>query len=307
MTDVVAALDCGSNSTRLLITDADGVARRREMRITRLSEGVDSSRTLSEPAMARTLDVLAQYRTMMDEEGVTRGLLAATSAVRDASNGADFLSRARDVTGVTVQVLSGEQEAAFSYNGATAGLEPDARVTMIVDVGGGSTELAARVDGRLVSASMQLGCVRLSERALGHGVVDPEHDEAARAMIAEQLDWAFERVGEFATLVGDVRLIGLAGTVSTLAQLDARLAHYDRDAVHHRHLSRSTVEWWRTTLSNETPDQRLARAGMVPGRQDVIHAGLYVLAAVMDRFEVAEVLSSESDILDGVCASLLGE
>lgn len=305
MTDVVAALDCGSNSTRLLIADDSRETLRRVARITRLSQGVDASGTLTNEALNRSFDVLSEYRAMMDEQGVVRGLLVATSAVRDAANGHVFLDGARRRSGVDARILSGQEEAAFSYAGATAGLDPDPRPTMIVDVGGGSTELAVMVDGELKSYSMQLGCVRVTERALGKGVVDEGNDRAARAMIEEQLDRAFSAEPAFSTLVGGVRLIGLAGTVSTLAQLDAGLSEYDRVAVHHRLLSRDSVNEWRDRLSHEPSESRLARPGMVRGREDVLHAGLYVLSAVMERLGVEELLSSENDILDGITDSLM--
>ncbi len=305
MADVVAALDCGSNSTRLLIADERNETLRREMRITRLSQGVDASKTLLPEALQRSYDVLSEYRSFMDDAGVTRGLLVATSAVRDASNGAAFLDEARRRSGVDVKILDGREEATLSYVGATTGLAPDDRPTMIVDVGGGSTEVAVEIDGALESYSMQLGCVRVTERALGKGVVSAESDVAARAMIETEIDRAFAAVPVFATLIGNLRLVGLAGSVSTLAQLDAGLAVYDRDAVHLRRLSLATVVLWRDRLAGESPEARLARPGMVRGREDVLHAGLYILVAVMTRFGVTELLTSENDILDGITASLL--
>jgi exopolyphosphatase/guanosine-5'-triphosphate,3'-diphosphate pyrophosphatase len=241
----------------------------------------------------------------MDEAHVERGLLVATSAVRDATNGEKFLDVARRRTGVEVRILDGHEEATYSYVGATTGLPPDDRSTVIVDVGGGSTELAVKVGGVLKSYSMQLGCVRVTERALGKGVVSAASDAAAREMIDTELDRAWTAVPEFADIAGHVRLVGLAGSVSTLAQLDAGLATYDRDAVHHRRLSLATVERWRDRLAAESPEARLARPGMVRGREDVLHAGLYVLAAVMTRLGSDELLTSESDILDGITDSLL--
>jgi exopolyphosphatase/guanosine-5'-triphosphate,3'-diphosphate pyrophosphatase len=304
VTDCVAALDCGSNSTRLLIVDATNETLFRDSRITRLSQGVDASMTLTSEAMTRSFDVLSDYRTMMDRAGVSRGLLVATSAVRDASNGDVFLDEARRRVGVDAKILNGHEEAAYSYAGATAGLEPDGRASAIVDVGGGSTEIAAMIDGVLESYSMQLGCVRVTERALGKGVVNAQRRDAATAMIGEQLDRAFLAVPAFATL-GEVRLIGLAGSVATLVQLDARMETYDRTLVHHRRISLATVCEWRDRLASESPEARLARPGMIRGREDVLPAGLFVLAAVMERLGVDELLSSESDILDGITASLL--
>jgi exopolyphosphatase/guanosine-5'-triphosphate,3'-diphosphate pyrophosphatase len=303
--EVVAALDCGSNSTRLLIQNDAGEALRREMRITRLSQGVDATGQLVAGAMARSFDVLSFYRTFMDEASVSRGLLVATSAVRDAKNGDDFLRAAHEITGVACEVLSGGQEAAYSYEGATTGLEADERVTVILDIGGGSTELAMMVGDTLHSFSMQLGCVRVMERSLGRDVVTPQRATAAGLMIDAELDQAFKSVPQFNAVKGNVRLVGLAGTVATLAQLEAGLTTYDRDKVHHRLLTKATVRFWRDLLASETPRERLQHPGMVVGREDVLVAGLYVLEAVMDRFEVDELLSSENDILDGIAASLL--
>ncbi|MDH2904550.1 MAG: Ppx/GppA phosphatase family protein [Actinomycetota bacterium] len=301
----VAVLDCGSNSTRLLIVADDATTLQREMRITRLSAGVDASGNLSPEALERSYATLSEYRQMMDAHGVTRGLLVATSAVRDAINGAQFLARAAQITGVEARVLKGTEEAAFSYAGATRGLAPDSRATLIVDIGGGSTELAVSLNGEVRSYSMQLGCVRVTERALGAGVVEPEGTRAAQAMIEAELDRAFEAVPQFRDLVGAARLVGLAGTVATLAQLDAGSSVYDRAAVHLRRLSREDVRSWRERLGALSPAQRLELPGMVRGREDVLVAGLFILEAVMDRFAAHELLSSEDDILDGVAASLL--
>ena len=302
--DVVAALDCGSNSTRLLIANASGPLHR-DSRITRLAEGVDATGSLTGPALARTFAVLEDYRREMDERGVIRGLLVATSAVRDAANGAAFLEGARQRVGVDAAILSGAQEAAYSFAGATADLAASSLPTLVLDVGGGSSELALATDAGLVSYSMQLGCVRVTERALGAGVVTASREAAARDMISSEIDRAFAAEPAFGDAVGAVRLVGLAGTVATLAQLDARLAVYDRDVVHHRVLSRECVREWRERLGRETPDERMAHPGMVRGREDVLVAGLYVIEAVMERFGVAELVSSESDILDGIVASLL--
>ena len=242
----------------------------------------------------------------MDDAGVTRGLLVATSAVRDASNGDEFLAAARGITHVDARVLSGTEEAALSYVGASSGLTPDPRPTLIVDVGGGSTELALMIDNELHSFSLQLGCVRVTERALGSGIVDSPHDVAARSMIDEELGRAWTAVPAFSSVVGNVRMVGLAGTVATLAQLDVGLAEYDRDKVHLRNIRRLSVDEWRDRLASESPSARLARPGMVQGREDVLTAGLYVLSAVMEKFGAQELLTSEDDILDGIVATLLG-
>jgi exopolyphosphatase/guanosine-5'-triphosphate,3'-diphosphate pyrophosphatase len=303
--DAVAAIDCGSNSTRALIVDKHQNALARAMHITRLSQGVDASGTLLPEAMERSFGVLRSYRESCDEFGVTKGLLVATSAVRDASNGSVFLEQAREIMGFDARILDGNEEAAFSFSGASRDLERVEIPTMIIDIGGGSTELAVELDGELVSHSMQLGCVRVTERALGRGVVTTQGEEATRAMIEIELDRAFAAQPSFARVVGNVRLVGLAGTVATLAQLDAGLANYDREVVHHRILTREIVQHWRDLLSREMPEERLSHLGMVRGREDVLAAGLYILDAVMERLDVDRLLSSENDILDGITASLL--
>jgi len=302
----VAAFDCGSNSTRLLVVDATNTTLVRETHITRLSQGVDASGSLLPEAMERTFEVLGGYRAACVRLGVTQGLLVATSAVRDARNGAAFLERAHELVGFEATVLDGAQEAAFSYAGATAELSERSAPTMVVDVGGGSTELAVELNGTLVSHSMQLGCVRVTERALGRAVVTSAHDAAAREMIQSELDRALVAKPALDRVVGNVRVVGVAGTVATLAQLDAGQALYDREVVHHRVLTRATVRHWRDLLASETPEVRLTHPGMDRGREDVLPAGLYVLDAVLERFEVDELLSSESDILDGITISLLG-
>jgi len=287
------------------VANAEGAPLVRLMNITRLSQGVDASGTLLPDAMERTFAVLRTYRAACDREGVTRGQLVATSAVRDAANGEEFLRRAHEIVGVPVSVLEGAQEAALSYAGATKDLVPVETPTMIVDIGGGSTELGVELEGTLVSYSMQLGSVRVTERALGRGVVNATSALAARAMIDAEIEQAFDARPEFETVLGRVRLVGLAGTVATLAQMDADLLVYDREVVHHRSLSLATVDRWRDVLASETPEVRLGHPGMVKGREDVLPAGLYILDAVMRRLDVDQLLSSENDILDGIVGSLL--
>ena len=300
----VAAVDCGSNSTRLLIIDNEGRALHRDMRITRLSQGVDSSSTLTAEAIERTLAVLADYRALMDRFDVSRGLVVATSAVRDATNGETFLRAASDTTGLEARCLRGEEEAAYSLLGATSGLAPSDTPTLVVDIGGGSTELAVMVDGHLEAFSMQLGCVRVTERALGSDVVTEPRRQEALAMIRAELDRAFTQTPAFNQLVGGVRLVGVAGTVATLAQLVTGQPTYVREAVHHQTLRRSDVQTWIGELGSRTPAQRLKLPGMVPGREDVLVAGLLVLDSVLERFDLFAFLTSEDDILDGVATAV---
>ncbi len=300
----VAAIDCGSNSTRLLVSNDSGTSLVREMRITRLSQGVDANGSLTPEAIERTLKVLREYRALMDEHDTTRGLLVATSAVRDANNGHEFLAAASAITGLEARCLTGAQEATFTYRGATATLAQGSPSPLVVDIGGGSTELAVMVDGVVVAHSMQLGCVRVTERALGVGAVDAARAATAVALITSELDRAWREQPAFAGLSGHVSLVGVAGTVATLAQLVAGDVHYERARVHHRTVTRTDVQTWIATLSPLSPTERLALPGMMAGREDVLVAGLMILDAVMERFGVASLITSEDDILDGVVAHL---
>ncbi len=299
-----AVVDCGSNSTRLLLVDGEGHAQRREMRITRLAAGVDAAGRLAPEALERTARVLTDYRTWRDEARVTQGLVVATSAVRDAANRDDFIAMATERTGLPVRVLTGVEEAGFSYRGATAGLPAGGDPPLVVDVGGGSTELALTWDGALHAASLQLGCVRVTERAIGTGVLSAAARASAESLIDETLrDALSDPVWDAA--VGRVQVVGLAGTVATLAQLHAGQSAYVREAVHHQRLGADVVDEWIERLGAEEPAQRLSHAGMVAGREDVLVAGLLVLRAVLARFGARDLITSEDDILDGVAAWLV--
>jgi exopolyphosphatase/guanosine-5'-triphosphate,3'-diphosphate pyrophosphatase len=302
--DALAAVDCGTNSTRLLIVDGAGAVRAREMHITRLGEGVDCAHHLQPEAVARTLDVLRAYRSVMDQEHVARARLVATSAVRDATDGGRFLRSAGDIIGFDAELLSGEEEGRLSYRGATQGMTDDGRTTVVLDIGGGSTELVVKPGEAVRSVSMDIGCVRLTERFLRRD--PPEQDEiaAAVAAVGAELDRAAAAVPELGAIGTDDRLIGLAGTVSTLAMLELGLHSYDRDRIHHFPLTRPAVARWYRVLGAETIAQRAERASLPEGRQDVIFGGALILDQVMERLHQEECLVSESDILDGLVSSL---
>ena len=303
----VAAIDCGTNSTRLLVTDADGRPVERLMRITRLGQGVDSTGRLASEAVDRCLAVLAEFRAVMDDRGVGRGRLAATSAARDASNGDEFLRAAGEVTGLVPELLSGLEEGRLSMAGAVADLDPGEGPILVLDIGGGSTELVSGDgpdDPALAAVSLQLGCVRVSERFLRSDPPSEDELAAAGAEVARQLESAVAAHPRFAEAR---RLVGLAGTVSTLASLQLGLAEYDRDRIHHSVLSDADVRGLFRTLARDTGAARLARPGMVPGREDVIVGGAMILDAVMTRFGFTRCLVSEADILDGLVASQLAQ
>jgi exopolyphosphatase / guanosine-5'-triphosphate,3'-diphosphate pyrophosphatase len=301
----IAAIDCGTNSTRLLVVDAEGRPLERLMRITRLGEGVDATGRLAPEAIARCVAVLTEFRAVMDDHGVGRGRLAATSAARDAANGDEFLSAAGAVTGLVPELLSGIDEGRLSLAGAVGDLDPTEGPFLVLDIGGGSTELIAADgpdDPDLAAVSMQLGCVRVAERFLVSDPPTRPELDAAETEVEAQLTDAIAAHPRFRDAH---RLVGLAGTVSTIASLQLGSADYDRDRIHHSVLTVEDVGQWCRRLAAEPAEDRLARPGMVPGREDVIVGGALVLHAVMQRFGFSECLVSESDILDGLIASLL--
>jgi exopolyphosphatase/guanosine-5'-triphosphate,3'-diphosphate pyrophosphatase len=299
----VAAIDCGTNSTRLLVVDGTGEPLRRLMRITRLGQGVDATHALDADALGRTLAVLAEFRREMDALGVARTRLVATSAVRDAANGQEFLDAATAAVGAPAEMLSGEEEGRLAYAGATADLDPSVDA-VVVDIGGGSTELIVGGPGEVHAVSLELGCVRLTERYLAHDPPSGEELARATAAIGAELDRARAALPALDDGALGRRLVGLAGTVSTLSALEQGMAEYDRERIHHSVLTLPRVEHWCAVLAAEPASARASRAGMAPGRQDVIVGGALVLREVMARFDFTECLVSESDILDGLVATV---
>ena len=232
----VGAIDCGTLSTRLLVAGPQGEALARLMRITRLGEGVDSSRRLLPAAVERTLAVLASYRGVMDQHGVKVARMVGTSALRDAADRDSFIRAASATVHVPLELLSGQEEAALSLLGASADLSPALAPWLIVDIGGGSTELAISPSE---SISLDLGCVRVTERFLHHDPPTAEELAEARAWLGGELAQAQESVPG----LGRARtLVGLAGTVSALSCWHQGLRSYDRDRVHHSLLSREVVK-----------------------------------------------------------------
>jgi len=297
MTGAVAAIDCGTNSTRLLIVDGSGATVDRRMLITRMGDGVDRSHRLSPDAIDRTLAALSEYGQAMQAQGVGRRRAVATSAARDAENREEFFAGAEQVIGVRPELLSGQEEGALSYAGATRELDPSAGPYLVLDIGGGSTELV--LGERAVS--LDVGCVRLSERFFHADPPRADQLKAAREQTGGLLETARARLGDPGR---GRRLIGLAGTVSTAAMIDAGIVIYRREEVHHRVLRREAVRRILASLAGMDHDQRAAIPGLEPGRVDVILGGLLILLTVMEGFDFEDCLVSESDILDGIAAGL---
>ena len=252
----VAALDCGTNSTRLLIVDLAGTTVVREMRVTRLGQGVDATHELSADAIARTLAVFSEFRAVMDLHGVERARLVATSAVRDATNGSAFLSAASEVAGVSAELLPGTEEGRLAFDGAAADVSLDPDSLVIVDIGGGSTELVTRRGGTVRAHSMDIGCVRVTERFLLHDPPTIDEIAAAVSTIDAEISEAGRALPELMQPDDDRWLVGLAGTITTLSALNQGLANYDRDQIHHAVLHEVDVQHWCDVLAVETAQQR---------------------------------------------------
>jgi exopolyphosphatase / guanosine-5'-triphosphate,3'-diphosphate pyrophosphatase len=294
----VAAIDIGTNSVRLLIADAQGAEIERPMRITRLGQGVDVTGMLAEDAMARTVAVLQQYRELCARWAVQRLRVTATSAARDARNSREFFDQAECVLGVRPELLSGDEEARLSFQGATAGFSRDAGPFLIMDIGGGSTELVLGSDQPEALVSLQLGCVRMTERHLHSDPPTAEQLAACLADVKRELGLASSIASGRAR-----RVIGLAGTVTALSAMQLGLSHYDAKRTHHSTLTVEQVEASFRKLSSVTTRER--RGLLVePQRADVIVGGAAVLLGCMRHFGITELLVSEHDILDGLAASL---
>ena len=297
----VAAIDCGTNSTRLLVARADGqsmFALQRLMRITRLGQGVDRHRALAPEAIQRTVTVLEEYRQVMDRFDVGRVRMTATSAARDAANRDEFFVAAQEAIGVRPELLDGEEEGRLSFKGATRELDPHDGPFLVVDIGGGSTEFA--VEG--AAMSVDIGCVRLTERFL-HG--DPPRPEELSQALSVVHDYLDDVEREIPAVNDAVRLVGLAGTVTTVAAVEIGLSTYDRDRIHHFLLTKAAAEDVFRTLATEKRADRIHNPGLEEARADVIVGGCCVLVGVMRHFGFETCLVSEADILDGLAVSLL--
>ncbi|MEV4463060.1 Ppx/GppA phosphatase family protein [Micromonospora echinofusca] len=308
----MAAIDCGTNSIRLLVADLPDASAgpeapladlSRRMEIVRLGQGVDKTGRLSPEAIERTRVALASYAAEIEKLGAERVRMCATSASRDASNAAEFREMVERTLGVAPEVVTGDEEARLSFTGAVRGLPADAREPyLVVDIGGGSTEfvVGTRAGGVEAAISMDIGCVRMTERHL-HGD-PPGLDEvaAAQADIAVAVDRALAVVPgrQAATLVG------LAGSVTTVVAIAQGLQAYDPERIHHARVPYDAVADVTADLLGKSRERRLAIPVMHPGRADVIGAGALVLRVIMERAGMDSVVASEHDILDGIAWSL---
>ncbi|WP_280492629.1 Ppx/GppA phosphatase family protein [Nocardia asiatica] len=314
MSDRVAAVDCGTNSIRLLIADVLGDGRladvHREMRIVRLGQGVDATGSLAPEAIERTRAALADYTASMREADVGRVRMVATSATRDAANREDFFAMARAelgtvVAGAEAEVITGDEEARLSFAGAIGELSEAAGPFVVVDLGGGSTELVFGDSAGVQAAfSADVGCVRITERCLAGNPPTAEQVAAARAFAAERLAEAFTRV----PVDGAHTWVGVAGTMTTLAAVALDLPEYDSARVHLTRLTMDQVHDVCDRLIAMDHDQRAALGPMHPGRVDVIGGGAVITEVLAEelarRAGISELVVSEHDILDGIALSI---
>ncbi|MFD7628659.1 exopolyphosphatase [Streptomyces sp. NPDC059851] len=309
----VAGIDCGTNSIRLLVADCDPatgelVELDRRMTIVRLGQGVDKTGRLAPEALERTFAACREYAQVIKDLGAERLRFVATSASRDAENREDFVRGVVEILGVEPEVISGDQEAEFSFTGATkelAGTDHMDKPFLVVDIGGGSTEFVVGEEHVRVARSVDVGCVRMTERHLvvDGTVTDPptaEQVAAIRADVEAALDLAEETV----PLREARTLVGLAGSVTTVAGIALGLPEYLSSEIHHARIPYGTVREITERMLTTTHAERAAIPVMHPGRVDVIGAGALVLLAVMERIGATEVVVSEHDILDGIAWSI---
>ncbi|MEC7506770.1 MAG: Ppx/GppA phosphatase family protein [Actinomycetota bacterium] len=302
MTDApVAALDMGTNSTRLLVHDGE-LTIERLMTITRLGQDVDRTGRLADEAIERVLSCLRTYKSVMDQHDVTRVRAVATSAARDAANCDEFFTAVHDVIGVEPELLSGFDEGKLSFRGATADLDPTDGPFLVFDIGGGSTEFAFGTDEAEAAMSLDIGCVRLTEKYVEHDPPRPEELVACLSITEAHLDDVARQMPQIAHTT---TFVGLAGTVSTAAAVELGLAEYDRDQIQHVVLTKEAAEDVYRTLVTEARGDRIHNPGLEEARADVIVGGMCILVRIMRYFDIEELVVSEADILDGLVFSLV--
>jgi exopolyphosphatase / guanosine-5'-triphosphate,3'-diphosphate pyrophosphatase len=301
----VAAIDVGTNSTRLLVAEARAAGFRsleRRVIVTRLGQGVDRDKRLSPQSLTRTFDTIAEYAAACGEYGVERLRITGTSAVRDAQNRSEFFEGVARLTGQRPELLSGEAEARATFLGVRSDLDTPERV-LVVDIGGGSTEFIFGGTQPDDLVSIDVGSVRMHEKHLRSDPPTNDELESLRAEVSGSIDG----VRESLEVPPGARLVGVAGTVTQLAALKAGLSVYDPDAVHHMVMTHGDVRLLARRLASLSLAQRRRIKGLEPGRADVIVAGAHILLCAMEAFDSPDVLVSDTDILDGLVLQLLAE
>ncbi|MEK6604859.1 MAG: Ppx/GppA phosphatase family protein [Nitrospirota bacterium] len=297
---VYAGIDVGTLAIRLLVARVlDGRLREldSERRIVRLGEGMQASRRLQPVAMARSVDTIVEWAPRIEKAGAREVVAVATSAVRDAGNRAEFLADVKRKTGWDVTVLSGEEEARLSLLGIQSGLPPDVERYVALDIGGGSTEfIKVTRDQPPAMVSINEGVVRLTEDCLRSDPPKPDEVAAARTRIRNHLNAVKDKLG---SVVG-LRLVGTAGTITTLAAMDQKLEAYTPKRIHNYRLSWDAVRRILGDLTSRTHAQRRELKGLEPGREDLMVAGTLILLECMERFGFVECLVSDYGLREGI-------
>jgi len=299
----VAAIDCGTNSIRILIADITGGNFKevlRTMEIVRLGQGVDQNKSFHPDAIARTLSAVEKFAQLIASKGVEKIRFCATSATRDASNRELFTNGVKKILGVEVEVIPGEQEAALSFIGATKELSQSDGPFLVVDIGGGSTEFVFGSEKVEFAKSVNIGCVRMSERHLN--LQPPTMAQIAEAII--DIDLAITQAAKVVPISQAKSLVAVAGTATTVAAAALKLEEYDRYLILLSRISAPAVHQVAAMFQSMNKDQIAALGYMHPGRVDVITAGALVLSRIMAATGASEFIASESDILDGIAWSL---
>ena len=300
----VAAIDCGTNSVRLLVADEAGgmlTDVHREMRVVRLGQDVDRTGRLAPEALERTFAALRDFSALVSLHGASRVRMVATSATRDAANAEEFVDGCTAILAVRPEVIGGEEEARLSFLGATYGLRGEPAPYLVADIGGGSTEIVLGSDGVEQTASVDVGCVRLTERWLRGDPPTAAEIEGAVADVARALDEVERSVEAWRART----FVGVAGSVTTLTAIAIGLDEYDPEAIHLTRVGTFGVEGITDGLLRQTRAERARIPSMHPGRVDVIAAGALVLREIMRRWSISEVVASERDILDGIALSVV--
>jgi len=300
----VAAIDCGTNSIRLLIADVAGDNFKevlRTMEIVRLGQGVDQNKAFHPDAIDRTLKAVELFRDQIASKGVEKIRFCATSATRDATNRSLFTDGVRDILGIEVEVIPGEEEAELSFIGATKELRQSDAPFLVVDIGGGSTEFVFGSEKVDFAKSVNIGCVRMSERHLN--TQPPSMAQIAQAIV--DIDIAITQAASVVPITTAKTLVAVAGTATTIAAAALELTDYDRHLIHLSRISSDKVHKVAATFQSMNKDQIASLGFMHPGRVDVITAGSLVLSRIMAATGATEFVASESDILDGMAWSLI--
>jgi exopolyphosphatase/guanosine-5'-triphosphate,3'-diphosphate pyrophosphatase len=299
----VAAIDCGTNSIRLLIADVDGTNFRevaREMEIVRLGQGVDKTGQFDPAAVARTLKATEKFAGVVRQKGVEKIRFCATSATRDATNRNIFIDGVKEILGIKPEVIPGTEEAALSFMGATKELMPSDGPFLVVDIGGGSTEFVLGTSDVEYAKSVNIGCVRMSERHLN--IQPPTAEQISRATV--DIDAAISDAGNTVPFKKASTLVAVAGTATTVAAAALKLSDYDRYSIHLSRIPAQQIYDVASMFQSMSRDEIAGLGYMHPGRVDVITSGALVLSRVMALTGAKEMVASESDILDGIAWGL---